>query len=86
MGTPHDRGVGNVLTEDGGEVRGIVGEFGLLSGLRAVRVGLLSVWGADRDVKGSVGPSRAEVRTSAGRKSVPGVSPESSASAVQSQD
>ena len=48
--TPHDRGVGNVLAEEGGE-----GDFGLVSGLRAVGTSLLSVRGADRDVKGSVG-------------------------------
>ena len=49
------RGVGNVLTEEGGEVPAIVGEFDLMSGLRAVRAGLPSVRGANRDVKGSVG-------------------------------
>ena len=32
-----------------------VGEFGLVSGLRAVGTSLLSVRGADRDVKGGVG-------------------------------
>ena len=55
IGTPHNRCVGNVLTEEGGEMRTIVGEFGLVSGLRAVRAGLLGVRGAHRDVKGSIG-------------------------------
>ena len=32
-GTPHDRGVGNVLAEEGGEVWAMVGEFALVSGL-----------------------------------------------------
>ena len=36
-------------------MRTTVREFGLVSGLRAVGAGLLSVWGADRDVKGCVG-------------------------------
>ena len=43
IGTPHDRGVGNVLAEEGGKVWAIVGEFGLVSGLRAVGTSLLSV-------------------------------------------
>ena len=46
-GTPHDRGVGNVVTEEGRKVRAIIREFGLVSGLRAVRAGLLSVRGTD---------------------------------------
>ena len=65
-------GVVNVLTEEGGKVWAAVGEFGLVSGLRAVGTSLLSVRGADRDVKGSVGVPRAEVRKSAGRMSVLG--------------
>ena len=39
--TPHDRGVGNVLTEEGGKVWAILGEFGLVSSLRAVGTSLL---------------------------------------------
>ena len=54
-GTPHNRGVGNVVTEEGGKVWPIVREFGLVSGLRAVGASLLSVWEADGDVKGSAG-------------------------------
>ena len=46
-GTPHDRCVGNVLTEEGGKVWARVREFGLMSGLRAVGASMLSVWGAD---------------------------------------
>ena len=64
-------------------MRTIIREFSLVSGLRAVGAGLLSVRGTDRDVKGGVG---VEVTTSAGRKSVPGMSPATSISAVQSQD
>ena len=55
VGAPHDRGVGDVLTEEGGKVWATVCEFGLVSGLRAVGASLLSVRGTDRDVKGGVG-------------------------------
>ena len=54
-GTPHNRGAGNMLTEEGGKVWAVVRKFGLVSGLRAVGASLLRVRGADRDVKGSVG-------------------------------
>ena len=54
-GTPHNRGAGNFLSEEGGEARAAVGEFGLESDLRAVKASLLGVRGADRDVKGSFG-------------------------------
>ena len=54
-GTPLDRGVGDFLAEERGKVWATVGEFGLVSGLRAVSTSLLSVRGADRDVKGGVG-------------------------------
>ena len=57
--TPHDLGVGNVLTEEGRKVWATVRKFGLVPGLRAVGASLLSVRGADRDVKGSVGVARA---------------------------
>ena len=60
IGTPHDRGVGNVLTEEGGRVWAIVREFGLVSGLRAVGAGQLGVRGADRDVQGGVGVAQGE--------------------------
>ena len=53
-GAPDDRGVGNVLTEERGEVRAIVVKFGHEHGLGAVWIGLLGVRRADRDVEGSV--------------------------------
>ena len=55
IGTPHDRGVGNVLTEEGRKVWAVVCGFGVVSGLRAVGASLLGVRGTDRDVKGGVG-------------------------------
>ena len=55
MGTPHDRGVGDVLAQEGGKVWAIMSQFGLVSGLRAIGTSLMSVGGADRDVQGGVG-------------------------------
>ena len=37
IGTPHDRGVGDVLTKEGSQVGAIVFQFGLHPGLSAVR-------------------------------------------------
>ena len=44
IGTPHNRGVGDVLAEEGGKVWDTVGEFGFVSGLRAVNTSLLWMW------------------------------------------
>ena len=55
QGTPHGRGAGDVLAEERGKVWATKDEFGLVSGLRAIGTSLLSVRGADRDVKGGVG-------------------------------
>ena len=54
IGDPNDRGVGNVLSEEGGKVWAVVGQFSLEPGLRAVRASLLCVRRADRDVRGGV--------------------------------
>ena len=54
IGAPNDRGVGNVLSEEGGKVWAVVGQFSLEPGLRAVRASLLCVRRADRDVRGGV--------------------------------
>ena len=53
-GDPNDRGVGNVLSEEGGKVWAVVGQFSLEPGLRAVRACLLCVRRADRDVRGGI--------------------------------
>ena len=53
MGTPHNRGVG--CSGGGRKVWAIVGEFGLVSGLRAVSASLLCMRGADRDAESGVG-------------------------------
>ena len=53
-GAPNDRGVGNVLSEEGGKVQAVVSKFGLKPGLRAVWASLLCVQRADRDVQGGV--------------------------------
>ena len=52
-GAPDDRGVGDVLSEEGGKVWAVVGKFGLEPGLRAFWATLLSVRRAGRDVQGS---------------------------------
>ena len=54
-GTPHDRGVGDVLTEEGSKVGAIVFEFGLHPGLGAVGASLQSVWRADGHVQCGAG-------------------------------
>ena len=71
MGTPHNRGVGDILTKMSSQVRAIVFKFGLDPGLRAVNTSLRGVRGADGHIQCSVG----EVRMSAGLKSVPGMRP-----------
>ena len=53
--TPHDRGVGDFLEEEGRKVWAIMGEFGLVSGLGAVSASLLGVREANGYVKGGVG-------------------------------
>ena len=55
IGTPHDRGGGDVLTEEGSQVVAIVFEFSLHPGLGAVGVSLQSVWRANGHVQCSVG-------------------------------
>ena len=54
-GTPHDRGVGDVLTEEGSQVGAIVFQFGHHPGLSAVGAGLQSVWRANGHVQRRVG-------------------------------
>ena len=71
VGAPHDRGVEDLLTEEGGKVWAIVRKFGLVSSLRAVGAGLLGVRGARAVLEFPT----AEVRTSVGSGSVPGMSP-----------
>ena len=55
MGTPHDRGIGDVLLEKGSQVGAIVFEFGLHPGLGAVGASLQSVRRADGHVQCGVG-------------------------------
>ena len=55
IGTPHDRGVGDVLTEEGSQVGAIVFQFGLHPGLRAVGASFQSVWRANGHVQCGVG-------------------------------
>ena len=81
MGTPHDRGAGNVLTKEGGKVRAKRREFGLVSGLRADMASLLSMRGTDRDVDGGAGVAQGGGED-VGR-SVPRMRPGTSISAVQ---
>ena len=52
IGAPNDRGVGDVLKEERGEVWAVVVEFGLQPELRAVQASLLGVRRADRDIQG----------------------------------
>ena len=52
VGAPDDRGGGNVVAEKRGDVCAVVGEFGFMPGLCAVRPCLLGVQRADRDVQG----------------------------------
>ena len=54
-GTPHDRGVGDVLAKRSSQVRAIVLKFGLDPGLSAVNIGLRGVRGADGHIQCSVG-------------------------------
>ena len=54
IGAPNDRGLGKVLPEEGGEEWAMVGKFGIKPRLRAIRTSLLTVWRANRDVKGGV--------------------------------
>ena len=74
-----------VLAEKRGEVWAVVSKFCFTPGLCAVRPSLLGVRRADRDVEAVQELPRAEVRTSAGLRSVPGMRLGSSVSAVQSQ-
>ena len=55
IGTPHDRGVGHVLTEEGSQVGATVFQFGLHPGLCAVGASLQSVWRANGHVQCRVG-------------------------------
>ena len=55
IGTPHDRGVGDVLTKKSSQVRSIVFKFGLDPGLSAVNTSLGGVRGANGDIQSSVG-------------------------------
>ena len=55
IGTPHDRGVGDILTKKSSQVRTIVFKFGLDPGLRAVNTSLRGVRGADGHIQCSVG-------------------------------
>ena len=55
IGTPHDRGVGDVLAKKGSQVGAIVFEFGLHPGLGAVGASLQSVWRADGHVQCGAG-------------------------------
>ena len=55
VGTPHDRGVRDVLTEEGSQVGATVFEFGLHPGLGAVGASLQSVWRANGHVQCGVG-------------------------------
>ena len=55
IGTPHDRGVGDVLAKKSGQMRAIVLEFGLHPGLSAIDTSLRGVRGADGHVQCSVG-------------------------------
>ena len=85
IGAPHDRVVGNVLAKKRGEVRAVMGEFGLVPGLRAIRASLLSVRGANGDAEGGVGVTKggSDVRGSQiGARD----EPRTWVSAVQSQD
>ena len=43
IGTPHDRGVGDILTKKSSQVRATVFKFGLDPGLRAVNTSLRGV-------------------------------------------
>ena len=55
IGTPHDRGVGDVLTKKGSQVGAIVCQFGLHPGMCAISASLQSVWRANGHVKRRVG-------------------------------
>ena len=55
IGTPHNRGVGDVLAMKSNQMRAIVLEFGLHPGLSAIDTGLRGVRGADGHVQCSVG-------------------------------
>ena len=55
IGTPHNWSVGNVLAMKSCQVRVIVLEFGLHSGLSTIDTGLRGVRGADGYVQCSVG-------------------------------
>ena len=55
IGTPHDRGEGDILTKKSSQVRAIVFKFGLDPGLRAVNTCLRGVRGADGHIQCSVG-------------------------------
>ena len=55
IGTPHNRGVGDVLAKKGSQVGAIVFEFGLHPGLGAVGASLQGVRGADGHVQCGVG-------------------------------
>ena len=82
IGTPHNRGVGDVLAKKGSQVGAIVFKFGLHPGLSAVSASLGGVRGADGHVQCAL--PKAEVRMSAGLKSVPGMRPGTSISEVWS--
>ena len=55
MGTPHDRGVGDVLSKEGSQVGTVMFQFGLYPGLCAVGASLQSVRGADGHIQRRVG-------------------------------
>ena len=55
IGTPHDRGVGNVLAKEGSQVGAIVVQFGLHPGLGAVGAGLQGVRRTNGHVQRRVG-------------------------------
>ena len=64
IGTPHDRGVGDVLAKEGSQVGAVVFQLGLHPGLSAVSASLQSVRGADGHVERCVGVAqgRSEAR------------------------
>ena len=55
IGTPHDRGVGDVLPKEGSQVGAIVFQLGPHPGLCAVSASLQSVWRANGHVQRRVG-------------------------------
>ena len=55
IGAPHDRGVGDVLTEEGGQVGAVMCQLGLHPGLIAVSASLQGMRRADGHIQRRVG-------------------------------